>query len=439
MRARRAQAGLERRDIDGAAATVDDSGKIRGTAIVFDAWTTIGAGPMKFRERVAPGATTKTLAESDVIYLDNHDTSKPLARVSAGNLDIQVRDGAVHYLADPSDTSYARDLKANIRAKIVRGNSFGFEVVKDKWEIGADGVDERTLLEIKLPEISACTFPAYEQTDIGMREAYEAAMECRDRYYERANKEPYGDVTYADPGYQKDKKKRYPLDSSKHIHAAWSYINQAKNAAQYTSSQLAAIKAKIKAAAKKIGMKISQQNAADLDIDLRNYDPEVGFVTENEEREAQEAVETRDDPDGEEVAAMHAALQHLADGDVDAAREALETCLAGDETDAEDDKDDNAEDSSGMVAHTEQGGSAVPLRAAINEAYEAVRDLPPTSRTNAILAILEPHLRTPDDEQRGEDPKPDASTSENVVDEESLLDLRKRWLDTQHEYRSLSR
>lgn len=62
---------------------------------------------------------------------------------------------------------------------------------------------------------------------------------------------PYGDVPYADPGYLGGKK-RYPIDE-KHVRAAWSYINQAKNAARYTAAQLSAIKGKIKAAMKKHG------------------------------------------------------------------------------------------------------------------------------------------------------------------------------------------
>ena len=71
-------------------------------------------------------------------------------------------------------------------------------------------------------------------------------------------KKPYGNVTYADPGYQADKKKRYPLDSEQHVKAAWSYINVAKNAAKYSSAQLARIKGKIKSAAKKYGVNIAE-------------------------------------------------------------------------------------------------------------------------------------------------------------------------------------
>lgn len=78
-------------------------------------------------------------------------------------------------------------------------------------------------------------------------------------------KAPYGTgTTYADPGYQADKKKRYPVDTADHVRAAWSYINMPKNAAKYSSSQVASIKAKIRAAAKRLGVKISGESVDDI-------------------------------------------------------------------------------------------------------------------------------------------------------------------------------
>jgi hypothetical protein len=86
---------------------------------------------------------------------------------------------------------------------------------------------------------------------------------------------PYGDVPYADPGYldadgkpAKDGNgvKRYPLDE-KHVVAAWSYINQSKNAGQYSSTQLSAIKGKIAAAMKKFGHDVSKTAAAATGLD----------------------------------------------------------------------------------------------------------------------------------------------------------------------------
>lgn len=57
-----------------------------------------------------------------------------------------------------------------------------------------------------------------------------------------------GGIDYADPGYQEDGKKRYPLDTEEHIRSAWGFINHQKNADKYTADQLDKIKAKIIAA-----------------------------------------------------------------------------------------------------------------------------------------------------------------------------------------------
>lgn len=65
-----------------------------------------------------------------------------------------------------------------------------------------------------------------------------------------------GASTYADPGYQDDKAKRYPLDTKTHAKAAWSYVNQPRNARMYTAAQLKRIKARIVKALIKFGVKV---------------------------------------------------------------------------------------------------------------------------------------------------------------------------------------
>jgi Family of unknown function (DUF6582) len=67
---------------------------------------------------------------------------------------------------------------------------------------------------------------------------------------------PYGDVPYADPGYQKDGKKRYPIDKS-HIRAALAYFSKSSNRSGYTSEQVKSIWGRIKAAARKFGIELS--------------------------------------------------------------------------------------------------------------------------------------------------------------------------------------
>ncbi len=85
------------------------------------------------------------------------------------------------------------------------------------------------------------------------------SVDVPERLDEASNpKKPYGDVTYADDGKQADKKKRYPLDTEAHIRAAWTYINQADNAAKYSAADLKVIKGKIRAAMKRIGAHVSE-------------------------------------------------------------------------------------------------------------------------------------------------------------------------------------
>lgn len=72
----------------------------------------------------------------------------------------------------------------------------------------------------------------------------------------KANKEPYGSVEYADPGFQEDRVKRYPVNSPEHVRAAWSYIHQSRDRDKYTPEQLSHIETVIRHAAEKFGVKL---------------------------------------------------------------------------------------------------------------------------------------------------------------------------------------
>lgn len=65
--------------------------------------------------------------------------------------------------------------------------------------------------------------------------------------------EKYGDVTFADPV-----NKKYPIDKPEHIRAAWSYINHEDNAAKYDADEVRTIKGRIKRAAERHDIEISE-------------------------------------------------------------------------------------------------------------------------------------------------------------------------------------
>ena len=102
------------------------------------------------------------------------------------------------------------------------------------------------------------------------------------------DKEPYGDVDYADPGYQSDGKKRYPIDTKEHVKAAWSYINQEGNASKYTPEQVSKIKSKIKAAAAKFGVEISDDSEKSVTPDAE--DAALAGTSEAAEETPEDAV-----------------------------------------------------------------------------------------------------------------------------------------------------
>jgi hypothetical protein len=62
----------------------------------------------------------------------------------------------------------------------------------------------------------------------------------------------YGDVTFADPT-----NKKYPIDTPEHVRAAWSYLNHKDNAAKYDRDEVFTIKERIKRAAMKHGVEIT--------------------------------------------------------------------------------------------------------------------------------------------------------------------------------------
>jgi hypothetical protein len=102
---------------------------------------------------------------------------------------------------------------------------------------------------------------ATESSSGGERVLIRESVEARAMITEAANPKPYGSVRYADPGYQSDKVKRYPIDTKAHAKAAWSYVNQADNAKKYTAAQLKRIRARIKSALQKFGVNVANESS----------------------------------------------------------------------------------------------------------------------------------------------------------------------------------
>ena len=68
----------------------------------------------------------------------------------------------------------------NLYARVTRGDvdqcSFGFNIVSEETEFRDDGSIHWRITEVELHEVSVCTFPAYEDTNVSAREAQREAL-----------------------------------------------------------------------------------------------------------------------------------------------------------------------------------------------------------------------------------------------------------------------
>lgn len=170
----------------------DEARRFVGHAAVFSSRTSIG-DPLTWGwyEEIERGAFDKTLSEGDARFLVDHDTRLLVARVSAGDLRLRSDDIGLAVDADLDvELSYVRDLVRNLDKRRITGMSFGFYVVRDRWEeleveVEIDGETEqrtvwvRYITEVRLLEVSAVTFPAYEDTDAGLRKLADEVRAAR--------------------------------------------------------------------------------------------------------------------------------------------------------------------------------------------------------------------------------------------------------------------
>lgn len=156
------------------ARTANDKRSLVGHAAVFNQVADLGG----FNEICAPGAFSKSIGADDIRALFNHDPNYVLGRNKAGTLKLSEDAQGLAVDITPPDTQFARDLAVSIERGDVTQMSFGFETIADEWMKNAAGEYTRTLVEVKLWDVSPVTFPAYQQTDIAARslQAYRAAL-----------------------------------------------------------------------------------------------------------------------------------------------------------------------------------------------------------------------------------------------------------------------
>lgn len=166
------------RSVPAAFETREDNGTphITGYFAVFNSNYEIAPG---MSESVKPGAFSRALS-GDIRALINHDTTLVLGRTKAHTLELREDEHGLwgDIAINPNDGD-AMNLYERVRRGDVDQCSFGFEIVEQETEFRDDGSVHWTLTDVNLYEVSACTFPAYEATNISARAAERDDIKAR--------------------------------------------------------------------------------------------------------------------------------------------------------------------------------------------------------------------------------------------------------------------
>ena len=162
----------------------DQGSVLTGRPIVFNQRTNVGW----YDEIIEDHALDNTDLK-DVRFLVNHNTNMiPLARSRNNNanstMQMKVVDGEgmdIRVNLDTENNADARSLYSAVERGDISGMSFMFVVDKDSWDDVDSDHPVRTIRSFKqVLEVSAVTFPAYEQTNIqarGLSDALDSAKE----------------------------------------------------------------------------------------------------------------------------------------------------------------------------------------------------------------------------------------------------------------------
>lgn len=128
-----------------------------------------------FEEMIAPGAFKRAVAEDDVRMLLNHNPDHVLGRTRAGTLALKEDETGLWFECAAPDTQLAKDLAQSVKRGDINQCSFGFYVRKEQWQEREGMKPLRTLMDLRLDDVSIVTYPAYEDTEASARSVRDKA------------------------------------------------------------------------------------------------------------------------------------------------------------------------------------------------------------------------------------------------------------------------
>lgn len=179
---------VEFRD-ESAADGTGDGFNLSGYAAVFGQGTEIDSWEGTFTEEIRQGAFKKTLRERQPVMQFDHGRHPLIGSIPIASIkSLREDEEGLFTEARMSDNWLIEPVRMAIADGNIKGMSFRFDVVREKWfdntgkelrdpmEIadllwapGDRGPLKRELIELRLHELGPVVFPAYTQTSVGVR------------------------------------------------------------------------------------------------------------------------------------------------------------------------------------------------------------------------------------------------------------------------------
>lgn len=180
-----------------------DGWRLDGYGAVFNRQTKIDSWEGIFMEEIANGSMRKSFRENPPIVQFDHGRhpligSFPIAELKDAREDTDpdlAPDGGAHIIADIFRHLFFEPLREAIAVQAVKGMSFRFSVVREKWfdpttgktlkddeqifdalrktwrgDLPDEELPVRTLQELRVPEMGPVVWPAYTDTSVGVRD-----------------------------------------------------------------------------------------------------------------------------------------------------------------------------------------------------------------------------------------------------------------------------
>jgi len=171
-----------------AADETGDGRTLEGHAAVFGERTLIDSWEGQFYETIRRGAFRKTIRERTPVMQFDHGKHPLVGSIPIGAIeDLREDDEGLYVRGRLSDNWLIQPVRDAIGEGSITGMSFRFSVVREEWRDrdgrqvrnedvpellfnpGDRGPLERTLMELRVPELGPVVFPAYAGTDVGVR------------------------------------------------------------------------------------------------------------------------------------------------------------------------------------------------------------------------------------------------------------------------------